>query len=306
MTRRRALAAAGGATLALIVWRRRRRPRAPIPYAIPFAAVAVAVRAGATAIDLSPSTVFSNIAGFFGSVVMTLIGDLITPVANAIAWAGTQLIGYVSDLYQHVLGFIGTINTVFSTVADYIDSVYNFARDFAVQLFDSVVAQVDDLVSRVSSITQWVLDNVANLISDALELAFEVGGWAWNKIYTDFIYPIYATLDQIANSVIDTVTRVVNDLLSAAAAAGGWLWNLVTNIVNDAVNVALSGLSDLIGVVEGAWSFLVWVALHPLDWFTSLIDDALGNGQQWLVQHVTRAFESSEPLVDDFLNRVFG
>lgn len=306
MRRSRVLVLAGVAAVGVLAVRRRRQPRAKIPMAIPFVLGPLAVVRALFDLDLSLGSVLDGIGGFFSGVIMTLIGDIVTPIGEAIVWAASRLITYVNELSSSIFGFIGDLAGGFGTVVAYIEGLYNAAIDYATNIVSGVLDQIDRLAGTVSGI----LDQVVQIATDAfwslINDAMAVGGWLYSWVYDNFIQPIYGWVSGIFAGIADTVYGLVNELLDAAFTAGSWLWDRLQDLIGAAISVALEAFNDIISVVQGAWNFLVWVALHPLDWFTNVANEALDAGPQWFIDHMIAAVEHNESSIEDFIDRAFG
>lgn len=305
MKRSRMLVLAGAVIGVGLVARRARRPRARIPFAIPFVSVWIALLRGMPSIDLSPSTVFSGIAGFFGDVIMTLIGDLITPIADAISWAGVQLEQFVLDSVNSVWGFIGQAAGLVSTVLDFVQSLYQAALQYAESLVASVWFEVNSLADQFAQWGANILNLIQTTIASVLSTAMTVGGWLWNQIYNAFIYPLYNYISDLFGNIEGIVAGIVSTVINGALEAGGWLYNILTNIVQSLIDVALAAFGDIVAVVQGAWAFLVWIAEHPFSWFADQIDSVFGNGASHLIDLLEQAIDANQDQVEQWIDRVF-
>lgn len=306
MRRSRVLVLAGVAAVGVLAVRRRRQPRAKIPMAIPFVLGPLAVVRALFDLDLSLGSVLDGIGGFFSSVIMTLIGDIVTPIGEAIVWAASRLITYVNELSSSIFGFIGDLAGGFGTVVAYIEGLYNAAIDYATNIVSSVWDAVNNAIGELGDILGQVAQIAADTFQALLTDAIAAGGWLYNLIYETFIAPIYNYLSGLWDQITNAVGGIVNALLDAAFTAGSWLWDRLQDLIGAAISVALEAFNDIISVVQGAWNFLVWVALHPLDWFTNVANEALDAGPQWFIDHMIAAVEHNESSIEDFIDRAFG
>lgn len=298
MSRRR-LFTAGVAllTVGLVVRRRSRRARRAGPWAIPFAAIFGATRA--TEIDFGyPGTVLDNIGSFFGSIITTVIGDISSAVSGGITWALGVVQGWLVKLYTALTHLIGAIPGAFGSIVDYVRWLEETFDTFVGNIYDSIANAVVNGITDGLDVGGWLAGLLGGWLDSVLQATLAAGGWFYGfvaDIVTDILRSalsvgswIYDLIASIVQYVIDQVfadvgwlwaklETFVNQLIYDGLTAGNWLYNWIAdNIVQPLIDLALQGFADIVAVVHGAWSFLVWIAQHPLQWFvdqlTSLAD----------------------------------
>ena len=275
-------------------------------HAIPFAvAVSTIVRSGQS-IDLTPGAVFSGIAGFFGGVIQTVIGDIITPVANAISWAGGRLEGWIVSLWSELLALIGTLPGAFVDVVDFVTAEFQNAENLAQFLYNSAWSEIQSVESTIGGFITNTLSTLQASLTTLLQTAISQGGLLWNWIYNTVLQPLYDEVSNVLNLAVDEALSAVQQFIQAGLDIGGWLWGLLSPLVQSLIDAALAGVSDIIAVVNGAWDFLVWIATHPLSWFTDQVDSFFAAGANALVAAIVNALESEQDAVVSWLDSTFG
>lgn len=305
MRRSRVALVAGVAVAGYVIVRRRRRPRAPIAPMIPWIAYVAVNTVPRQDIDLSFGTVFNNIAGFFGSVVMTLIGDIVSPIAQAIVFAWGRIEAWVVQLWERIQDQIGGVIDLANQFWGAAVGLFSHAVDLINQAYQDLSGLVGQAVGNVQSIVDGLLSDIWNTVWDVLSAAIEVGGGLYNWVWNTFIAPLYDWITQQLSGIADWLTQIVNDVVNAGLEAGGWLYNAVASIVSDLIDAALAGWRDLLNAVEGAYHFLLWIAEHPLGWLEQQIDELVNGGPDALLERLVSHVEDSENGFDDFIERFF-
>jgi hypothetical protein len=272
---------------------------------IPWVAWAASSTRAFDGVDLSEGTVFSAIGGWFGGVVMTLIGDIITPIARAISWAAGQLEGWIGTIWITFLSMVGSIPPLFTNIVDYVATLVGQARDFAVWLYDQTNTLIDTVSGQLTNLLDTLAGVVGDIVTTVLTDGFGFGNWLWNLVYDGMIAPLWQTFTNTLDTLWQQMVQFLNATLDGLFAAGSWVWDRVTALVNELLNVALAGIGDVIAVVRGAWNFLVWIAAHPLDWFSQQVDAVFGHGETYLIDHLEAAIESNQDRVAAWVDSVF-
>lgn len=305
MKRSRVAIGAGIVVAGVVLYRRRRKPRASIAPMIPWLAYAAVNSVPRQSIDLSASTIFNNIAGFFGGVVMTLIGDIIGPIASAIEFAAGKLEAWIVQLWNELWAQLGSIPNTFLSVADYIEKLYNNATGFAQWLFDNAANEITNIVGTVQNIADGIAGSVLDTIQGYISDLIAVGGGLFDWVWQTFIEPLYAWVSQQLSGLFDWISQVVSDVINDGLNAGGWLYDQLRNIVNDLIGLALAGFADVIAVVQGAWNFLVWVAQHPLGWLENQLDELTAGGPDAVLSRLVNGIASNETEFGHFVDSWF-
>lgn len=306
MKRSRVLAVAGVAVVGVVVLRRRLRPRAPISPVIPWLAYVAVNTVPRQDLDLTVGTIFNNIAGFFGSVIMTLIGDIISPIAQAINYAAGVLSNWVVALWSSIQDTIGRVLDVVSFVQAQAQQLFGIAIQTAQNFYDSLIGTVNSVVAHVQDLIDGLASTVWNAVWDVLTSAIAVGGGLYEWVYNTFIAPLYDWISAQFGNLADFVSQIVSDVVNAALEAGGWLYNIVADIARSLIDIALAGIQDIIDVVRGAWDFLVWVAAHPIGWFQSIADQIENLSGESVLGALERGITENETTVNSILDRLFG
>lgn len=275
-------------------------------HAIPFAVAVVGATRLTSGIDLSPSTIISGISGFFSGVVMTLIGDIIGPIANAISWAAAQLEPWVLALWNQLEVTIGEVPAVFDNVVDFIEGILAQAEDYADFLVNALTTRVAQLEADIGSIGAGLLAQVQSIVFDWIEGAINVGGFLWNWIDTEWVTPIYDYLAQVISGIEADILAGVQDALTALFTAGSWVYDIVSQWISDALSAALAGLGDIVDIVESALPFLQWVVgegQRLWDFFTGDLPELAGEA---LINAALDALDRESDTAAAVLDRMFG
>lgn len=306
MNKRRAITL-GVVVAGVVVYRHRRRRRAPFPlHAIPIAlAVANQARA-AQGIDLSPSTLISGIGGFFSGVVMTLIGDIVAPIANAISWAAQRLEDWADALFQVVVTLVGTLPGTFGTVVQFIENVAAAATQYTDFVFSGVTSFVQSLFNDALSVGSNLWEFVRQTAQTVLNDAIGAGGWFLQWITDNVINPLTAEIQNIFGQISDIVGGLINSTLTDLFAAGSWVYDIVSGWISDAFDALTAGWVDLLGLVGAAAKFLEWVAGEGEQLWQFFTGDLPALAGEALVNAIIDALDRESDTATQVLDRMFG
>jgi len=305
MTKRRA-ALLGVAVVGVTVYLRRRPRRAPVPlHAIPFAVGVLGATRTVQEVDLSPGAVYDGIAGFFGSVVQTLIGDIITPVADAISWAAGLLENWVESLWLGVVTEIGQLPGQVLNVVTLVEQQFANAEQYALTLYDDLLVDVDNIEATLGGFVSNTLDTLESDLSTLLEDAITTGGLLYDWVYDDVLQPLYDEVSDVLDLAVDEAVDAVDDLLSDGLTVGGALWGLIQPLVQGLIDDALTSIQDVIDVVNGAWDFLVWVANQGEQLWQYFTGEFLTVAGDELVNAILDSLDSQTGTATAVLDRLF-
>lgn len=306
MTGRRVALAGAVAGIGWAAWRRRRRvPRARRRlHAVALLAWLFAA-SGAQDWDLSVDGILGHIGGFFAGLLDLLTG-IVRPIAEALNWVAGQLMGLVYDVRSEIMNIIGYLPAAIYTIGQGFMDIWNNTLAAIENASNVIWYEINNVWSKLNSLVDTVTDSVYQAVTSLISEGLAVGGWLWNIIYNGWIAPIFDFVGSLFSQLYDIAVAAANAALNAAVEVGGWLYDVISSIVGDVIDAALAGFRAIVDVVNGAWDFLVWIATHPLSWFTDSIEHLFTVGEEWIVDHILAAFERNDSHVEDFIDRVFG
>lgn len=275
-------------------------------HAIPFALAVVQRAQLRQSIDLQVGTIFNNIAGFFVGILSALIGDIITPIADALNYVAGVIIDWIVQLWAGLRELIGGLPGDILSVVDLVDLFYNNAITYAQTLYDDFITGISATIEEVLNGANWLRDWITAIAQGLLADALSAGGPFVQWIYDNVINPLETAIGAVTAEVEQLVAQAVADALDAATSVGGFLWDEISSIAQLIVDDALGTFTDLFNAVLGAYDFLIWVGEHSLSWFSDQIESFFADGSQRVVELIVQALENEQPTVDAFLDATFG
>lgn len=310
MKRSRLIAVAGVAVVGCVVWRARRPRRASITPVIPWLVYAAVSTTPRQDVDLSFGWVLDTIGSFFGGLVLTVIGDIVSAIAHALSLVGATIINWVTALWHGIQDTFGAVLNVVSFVQAQAQQLFGIAIGAVNSAYTELRGLIDGVIGNVENITGGILDNIWNLVWSVLTPAIAIGGGLWQWVWNTFIVPLYEALSRLYGDVLNAVGGLFTSLLDEITGAGGWLYewakSLIIEVAGPLINSVLGPYIELFDVIRGALPFLKWVAAHTLDWFQSLADSIEALTPQHVLGAIENAINDNTDDVDAILNRFFG
>jgi hypothetical protein len=218
----------------------------------------------------NPGTWWKDVSGFFRGVpgvVANAIKDVVDAALKLVEFTVDLTFAAIEGAESALAELVGAIrhvvdvatteiaHIVTTTLPELLSDAENFAKFLIAEAendISSVLHYAESVYNQaaqwVNDLTNWVQTTIWDpVISWIDHIGDVIGQWVdawWNTIYADVIHPIMDLL-QTAYNVADT------------------LWNWFTHDAEDAV-----------AIVEKAWDWLTWLALHSIDDLRDLILEA--------------------------------
>lgn len=249
--------------------------------------------------------IFDTIWGWVAGSLLPGIREIIHAISEAVSNAISAAVAAAYDWTNFLHSLVGDVGRITGDLVSYVIDGFRRATDFALWAAGEAARLGTSAWEVLGDPASWVWDQVRAIAGGVGDVFDFLTRDVLNFIYADLVLPLYNRLSDIRDSLFDSLREIAETAIGAALDAGSWLWDRVGGIVADALDVALAPLRAIVAVVEGAWSFLVWVAEHPISWFTSIADEVLGNGSEWLINHVLSAVEAEFDTVEQRLSDYF-
>lgn len=236
------------------------------------------------------SSIFNQIKRLITSMFRQFI-NMVTTALSFVSDILTALVQFAINLTQFLF------NVAMSTLQTWVGILWGLildARNLATYLFDlvttvlnnavgmlwrAILAVLNTAVSLVSNLLTWVVDNVWRPLSDLIAAAWhfatvDLPNWVGSQLNNlwCFVSDIAQSIAGVAESVVSTVLDPFMTLLHAGLRALEWI---------------------------------VWMALHPFDWFLQLLAHFFDHGSTWLVAQIASAVEKNADTVDGWLAKFF-
>lgn len=294
---------------------------------IPFVALWQLLRPPTIELTFPFDTVLGFLEDAFGGV-LGLAGFAIDKLEDALRAVWEPLAQGVVDVIAGFHSVIGQIADGFVTVGDWIRSVAQNAYDQFIHLYDTLGGIIANTFQAAISAGGVIWDFVYGAVNDGIENILGTFSEFWNTV-TNIVNQALQDAFDGAGWLWDWLTNAVTQIVTAIIGTGAWLWNLISgfaydwlmavlretdslwdwvseHIIQPLVDAALAVFGDIISVVLGAWDFLVFVAEHPLTWFTDQFDQVFADGASPFIDALGRAIDDEQGPAVDFLDRIFG
>lgn len=225
-----------------------------------------------------------NAIRFVGNMILGLIHLAISVLKPIVADAwGT--IAHAADLAAH--GLYNLAGRVETGLNDLIHTAYGWLLT-ALHYADTIVGRA------IHDITQWATDGLHFLggLLDALNRDVIQPLWhfahdAWNYL-TSVIIP----------SIVNEAKRLEHDFFAGL--------DRVIGDVNGILNTISRTVLKWAPVIEKAFGWLVWLALHPFDVVNGIWDTFVHFDPQGFLGALTSAFDSSGQALEDWIVKWLG
>lgn len=266
-----------------------------------------------------------------GLIVVVGLVAVRTMFAGIVGWAIDQFSGGIDSAFGWVRDFV---HRVVGTVEDFllgvIDDVRSSLSAVVTWVWDETNALIDDLrnalgwwVNALGAIVRAVDDFAHWVEQEALDGIRWIGGVLWDGIRA-LGAEVWKGIDDLASWVndhvlgplTDAVRNIVdyigNTLVHWINEAFSNVWCFVKDVASGVGNVAtsvfntlLSPFSTVLSVALKAIEWLTWMALHPLDWFDTLIHDFLARSGTYLFDLIAKAVSENFAKADAWLAKFF-
>jgi len=270
-----------------------------------FAALAFPVAVAAVLARLIVTDIFDDVGSWLGgglNAIFNAVKDFVVGMVR-------HFIQYVLDGVNLITGMLSaTIQWVanasinlFNHLAGLLDwwvgvlsAGIQAARDLAGWLAGQLTAFVNQVAGVLYGLIVGVLNTAIGAVHDLLEFVIQ---HVWNPLMS----LVSGVIDFATKTLPAWVNSIVNNLWCFVRDVAGSIANIAGSVVDD----ALGPFKTLLAAGLMALKWIVWMALHPFDWFTKLLDDFLHHRSDWLLEKLSAAIEHNAETVDGWLARFF-
>ena len=218
---------------------------------------------------------FRSIAGGVRDFVTSMIGAAVDWISSWLNGVVTWVQGWITWIADNVPRLWDKVWAVASDVASAIAQAFNYLPGL-------VVSWVDYLGRRIVDAVQHARD----LFDNAIGYARDAIGAVYDWVDRNVAGPLSHAIDGVYRWVNDNVLNRITGWIGEAVGPVRDLVNNVRSAFDLVADTVRRIKDDVVPVVMGAWHFLVFVAEHPLTWWTDYARQLLGFDREWWTRHL--------------------
>ena len=237
-----------------------------------------------------------------------ILGVLVYPIKQVIEWVWEGVVAaaqwawsFAADVWNSA---VDAISAVWDAAIQSLKDAFGFISDTIAELYVWATTAFNWVVQK----GQWVLDQLENLASLVANAVADSIDWIWQNLIqpvTDLIGSLFGTLWDAfwsaATWVWDKVQAIAEAVVNAVLDAASWVWDKVSAIATAIVNAAIDAIGIAWDVLQEAWGWIVWLAEHSFDFFTSLANVLFDSGNGWFRAHFETLFADSGDMIEQYV-----
>lgn len=218
-----------------------------------------------------------------------------------------SMVGFIVDIFGVMGDFVFRLGTLgvglLHTLERIADTIIPAVLDTVASWLRDLRRTVDGLVGEVWRFAQGAYDLANNLFAGIPGMIWGALRDAINAFWRDVVAPIAHAVANIWDRIFPFVADMIGTFWRDVVGPIDRFAHAVYDVAAEALELARRFWSEVWPILQGAWSFLEFVATHPLDWWFILIDRAFDEAPEWLAHKLYGVIERDAPGIDDRLAR---
>lgn len=218
--------------------------------------------------------------------------------------------GWVSDLFNALTAAVdnvmGMITTIISAISDTATAVWSAVTNITAHLIPTLAANVYNViggwVNQLRSDAMSGINAVRSFASFLFDSARQSAAALFNSLYGTAAAWVNDLRGFITGYVIPLIARTAEAMVAPFRATLASL----SHWVADQLGSIRSWVAPVVDVVSKAWTWLVWLATHPFDWWRSAVEGLVTTSARWYVDAFTRTIAQEGDSVEQWVARWLG
>jgi phage-related protein len=231
-----------------------------------------------------------DIWGAIKGAVKVLISAAVSAVEGTIDWIYSTLWSMIQDAWT---GINNAINFVWDRFWAAVQEAWNAAQ--------WAWSQAQWLVNQVEQGLQWALDQAIAGVNAIINGVRDLILYVWHTVVEPALGALHDLILELWHGVVEPALGALHDALAQVYCSVTHVIDQVVDKVGSILSFIDNVLNGVVELIQKCWSFLVFVAEHPFDWFTHLVNDIFSKSGSWLFDKIAGSvLTDGDTLTDTF------